>query len=102
MLFQQKQLKIWQINNLNDYEVFGSPESYHLKEMYLILNQSNKKVYALEDRKDALIKDKTRTQELVRLLDSLEIYYKQIDNFKYTNLKKFIKKAALLFILKID
>jgi thiol-disulfide isomerase/thioredoxin len=95
------------ISNLTSYDIQGSLESLHLKEMYLILNESNKKTYALQDRLETLKKDKSRVQELIRLLDSLNIYYQQINQNKYDNLKKFINRidtsmVALLAAFYLD
>ena len=80
------------ISNLSKYDVQGSPETLHLKEMYMILNEFNKRTYAVQDRLDVLKKDKSRVPELIQLLDSLNIYYADINHDKYAKLKKFINR----------
>jgi len=80
------------ISNLGKYEVTGSLESLQLKQMYSILEKYNEKTYAIQDRINILQKDKTRTKELVRLLDSQDIYYARIIKGKSADLRKFIER----------
>ena len=93
--------KIW------DYEVIGSPESMHLKQMYTILNDENQKTAAVQDRVKELEKDKDRVRELLALVDSLPIYYSAIIKSKSERLIKFIESIdtsmiALLSAFYLD
>lgn len=80
------------ISNLSKYEVDGSPESVHLREMYYLLDKFNHRTFAIQDRMKELENDKTRTKELLRLYDSLDIYYDKIMRDKSAELKRFIQK----------
>jgi cytochrome oxidase Cu insertion factor (SCO1/SenC/PrrC family) len=80
------------ISHLSQYTVTGSPESSHLQEMYILLEKFNSQIEAIQDRIDKLAKDKTRNRELVRLIDSQDIYYSRIAVAKSRELKKFIEK----------
>jgi len=80
------------ISNLSGYTVTGSPESVQLKDMYNLLNVFNNQIENLQHRIDDLSKDKTRTRELIRVVDSQEIYYAKISANKSKELIKFIKK----------
>ena len=80
------------ISNLSKYEISGSVESMHLRQMYYVLDKFNDRTYAIQDRMNALEKDKTRTKELLRMYDSLDIYYEKIKKDKSVDLKKFIQQ----------
>jgi peroxiredoxin len=80
------------ISNLSGYQITGSPESVQLKEMYNLLNIYNDQVDNLQHRIDDLAKDKKRTRELIRLIDSQDIYYAKIAANKSRDLQKFITK----------
>jgi peroxiredoxin len=80
------------ISNLSGYQITGSVESVQLKDMYNLLNNYNHQVEDLQNRIDDLSKDKSRTRELIRLIDSQDIYYAKIAASKANDLKKFIKR----------
>jgi peroxiredoxin len=80
------------ISNLSGYQITGSPESMQLKDMYNLLNIYNDQVDHIQHRIDDLAKDKTRTRELIRLIDSQDIYYAKIGANKAKDLMKFISK----------
>jgi len=80
------------ISNVGSYEITGSAESYHLKEMYLILSELNNQTYEVQDRVEALKKDKSKVKQLLALVDSLPIYYDAISKQKSENLIKFIDR----------
>jgi len=80
------------ISDIGSYEIIGSPESYHLKEMYLILNELNNKVHLVQDRIDQYKKDKTKTRLLIQLVDSQSIYYAAIEKEKSQRLMSFIER----------
>lgn len=80
------------ISNLSGYQVTGSPESVQLKDMYNLLNIYNDKIDNIQHRIDDLAKDKTRTRELIRLVDSQDVYYSKIATNKSKDLTKFISK----------
>lgn len=80
------------ISNLSGYQVTGSPESVQLKDMYNLLNIYNDKIDNIQHRIDDLAKDKTRTHELIRLVDSQDVYYSKIAANKSKDLTKFISK----------
>jgi len=95
------------ISNISDYEVIGSPESMQLKEMYYLLNETNHKTIDLQDRVEKLKKDKTKVKELLRLVDSLPIYYAAIGKEKSRKLISFVTRLdtsmiALLTAFYID
>lgn len=80
------------ISDVGSYEIIGSPESYHLKEMYTILSEINHKTSSLQDRVEDLKKDKSKVKQLLALVDSLPIYYDAISMEKASRLKKFIDR----------
>ena len=80
------------ISNLSGYQITGSPESVQLRDMYNLLNVFNAQIENIQNRIDDLSKDKSRTRELVRLVDSQEIYYSKIAINKSRELIKFVKK----------
>ena len=80
------------ISDLSGYSVTGSPESVQLKEMYNLLNVYNSQIDNIQHRIDDLAKDKTRTRELIRVVDSQEIYYARIADRKSKALIKFVGK----------
>lgn len=82
------------ISNLSGYQVTGSPESVQLKDMYNILNSFNAQIDIIQQRIDNLSNDKSRTRELIRVVDSQEIYYAKISANK--------SKALIKFITKLD
>lgn len=97
------------LSDLGSYQVIGSPESMQLKEMFYLLNELNSETVRLQDRVENLKKDKTKVQELLRLVDSLPIYYSEISKVKSKRLKSFIDRLdtsmiALMaaFYLDID
>ena len=80
------------ISNLSGYQVTGSPESVQLKDMYNLLNIYNTQIDNLQHRIDDLSKDKTKTRELIRVVDSQEIIYAKISANKSKALMKFVKQ----------
>ncbi|MFC2113772.1 redoxin domain-containing protein [Bacteroidota bacterium] len=80
-------------SNVGNYELIGSPESYHLKEMYLILSEINHQTSSIQERVEKLKKDKKRVKELLALVDSLPIYYDAINKEKSNQLIKFIDRV---------
>jgi len=80
------------ISNLSGYQVTGSPETMQLKDMYNLLNIYNDQVDNIQHRIDVLAKDKTRTHELIRLVDSQDVYYSKIAANKSKDLMKFITR----------
>jgi peroxiredoxin len=80
------------ISNLSGYQITGSPESVQLKDMYNLLNIYNDQIDNIQHRIDDLAKDKKRTRELVRLIDSQDIYYSKIAVNKSKDLTKFVSK----------
>ncbi|MEA3496967.1 MAG: thioredoxin family protein [Bacteroidota bacterium] len=95
------------ISNLGDYEIIGSQESYHLKEMYMLLNKTNNKLKAIQKRAEDYKKDKKNNKKLLALVDSMPIYYSAIGKEKSQNLRKFIDRidtsmVAILTALYLD
>ncbi len=95
------------IANIGGYTIEGSPESVHLKEMYLILSEVNNKTYALQDRVEELKKDKKNNKQLIALVDSLPIYYDALIKEKSRRLTDFIERidtsmVALLAAFYLD
>jgi len=95
------------LSNIGNYEVLGSPESMHLREMYFLLNETNTKTIELQDRVELLKKDKTKVKELLRLVDSLPIYYSVIAKEKNKRLIAFVDRLdtsmiAIMTAFKID
>ena len=95
------------ISKIGDYEVIGSLESMHLKEMYKILNDENHKTITVQDRVKYLETEKDKVRELLALVDSLPIYYESIKKSKSARLVKFIERIdtsmiALLAAFYLD
>jgi len=80
------------LSNIGNYEIIGSTESMHLKEMYFLLNETNAKTIELQDRVEVLKKDKNKVKELLRLVDSLPIYYAVIAKNKSKRLMAFVDR----------
>lgn len=95
------------LSDLGSYQVIGSPESMQLKEMYYLLNDLNSKTVELQDRVETLKKDKSKVKELLRLVDSLPIYYSAISKEKSKKLRNFVERLdtsmiALLAAFYLD
>ncbi|MEX0966030.1 MAG: TlpA disulfide reductase family protein [Bacteroidia bacterium] len=90
---------------IGDYTLSGggATESQHLLEMYNLLNLSNEKAEAIQQRMDNL----TNNKLIIQMYDSLPIINAEVRNFKSRTLKEFIREidkslVAPLTAMRLD
>lgn len=91
------------IDELSKYTVTNAPESYKLREFYLILEEFNKRYDKIKKREDKYSRLK-KAWKVSRLLDSMPFYNEQIGSQKSAAIINFAdqNKNSLLAALAIE